>query len=89
MAVTKELRKQMVVENGTSETDTGRTEVQVAIITARIASLTEHFKRFPKDTNSRRGLLRLVGKRRRLLRYLQKSDIGRYRSILQKLSLRK
>jgi len=89
MAVTKEARKQLVVENGTNENDTGRTEVQVAIITSRIASLTEHFKRFPKDTNSRRGLLRLVGRRRRLLRYLQKSDIGRYRAVLQKLSLRK
>ncbi len=89
MAVTKELRKQLVVENGTNENDTGRTEVQVAIISSRISSLTEHFKRFPKDNNSRRGLLRLVGRRRRLLRYLQKSDIERYRTILQKLSLRK
>ena len=89
MAVTKEHRKQLVVENGTNENDTGRTEVQVAIISSRISSLTEHFKRFPKDNNSRRGLLRLVGRRRRLLRYLQKSDIERYRTILQKLSLRK
>lgn len=89
MAVTKELRKQLVAEHGANENDTGRTEVQVALITTRIASLTEHFKRFPKDNNSKRGLLRLVGRRRRLLRYLQKTDIGRYRAIIQKLSLRK
>lgn len=89
MAVTKETRKQLVVENGANENDTGRTEVQVAIVTTHIASLTEHFKRFPKDNNSRRGLLRLVGRRRRLLRYLQNTDIERYRAILQKLSLRK
>lgn len=89
MAVTKELRKQLVVEHGKNENDTGRTEVQVALITTRIASLTEHFKRFPKDNNSKRGLLRLVGRRRRLLRYLQKNDIERYRSVIQKLSLRK
>lgn len=89
MAVTKEQTKQLVVEHGKSENDTGRTEVQVAIITSRIASLTDHFKRFPKDNNSKRGLLRLVGKRRRLLRYLQKTDIERYRSVIQKLSLRK
>ena len=89
MAVTKELRKQLVVEHGKNENDTGRTEVQVALITTRIASLTEHFKRFPKDNNSKRGLLRLVGRRRRLLRYLQNNDIERYRSVIQKLSLRK
>jgi len=89
MAVTKEVRKQLVVDHGKTETDTGRTEVQVAIITTHIAALTEHFKRFPKDNNSKRGLLRLVGRRRRLLRYLQKTDIERYRALIQKLSLRK
>jgi len=89
MAVTKEMRQQLVVEHGTSDKDTGRTEVQVALITTRIAALTEHFKRFPKDNNSKRGLLRLVGRRRRLLRYLQKSDIERYRALIQKLALRK
>jgi len=89
MAVTKELRQQLVVEHGKNDKDTGRTEVQVALITSRIAALTDHFKRFPKDNNSKRGLLRLVGRRRRLLRYLQKNDIERYRTILQKLALRK
>jgi small subunit ribosomal protein S15 len=89
MAVTKELTKQLVVEHGHNENDSGRTEVQVAVITAHIASLTDHLKRFPKDNNSKRGLLRLVGKRRRLLRYLQNNDIERYRALIQKLSLRK
>ncbi len=89
MAVTKEMRQQLVVEHGSNDKDTGRTEVQVAVITSRISALTDHFKRFPKDNNSKRGLLRLVGRRRRLLRYLQKNDIERYRAILQKLALRK
>ena len=89
MAVTREVTQQLTVEHGRNGNDTGRTEVQVAIITARIASLTEHFKRFPKDNNSKRGLLRMVGKRRRLLRYLQRNDIERYRAVIQKLSLRK
>ena len=89
MALTKEAKQEIVKEFGTTENDTGKTEVQIALITRRIAELTEHFKVYKKDNNSKRSLLRLVGQRRKLLRYLQKSDVERYRSILQKLSLRK
>lgn len=70
------------------EGDTGSTEVQVALLTARIKYLTEHFKAHKKDNHSRRGLLRLVNKRRKLLAYLKKVDIERYRAIIEKLGLR-
>ena len=89
MALTDELKKQIVDDFGNHETDTGTTEVQIALITQRIRDLTEHFKIHKKDHNSRRGLLKLVGKRRRLLNYLRKKDIERYREILKKLELRK
>ncbi len=89
MALTKEMKEEVVRDFGDTENDTGKTEVQIALITRRIAELTEHFKVYKKDNNSKRSLLRLVGKRRKLLKYLQKSDVQRYRDILQKLSLRK
>lgn len=89
MALAKETIQEVVKEYGDTENDTGKTEVQIALITRRIAELTEHFKVYKKDNNSKRSLLRLVGKRRKLLKYLQKSDVERYRAILQKLSLRK
>ncbi len=71
------------------EGDTGSPEVQIALITARIKNLTEHLKANPKDHHSRRGLLKMVGHRRNLLNYLIKTDIERYRSIIEKLSIRK
>jgi small subunit ribosomal protein S15 len=83
------MTRQTVIDHGKNENDTGATEVQVALLTNRINALTEHFKKYERDNNSKRSLLRLVGRRRRLLRYLQNRDIERYRAILQKLSLRK
>lgn len=78
-----------IAEHRIHETDTGSTEVQVAILTERINHLTEHLKVHAKDHHSRRGLLMLVGKRRRLLDYLQNQDVERYRTIIQKLGLRR
>ena len=87
--MTKE-RKQEVIETYKRDAnDTGSPEVQIALLTERIKELTEHFKVHPKDNHSRRGLLKMVGKRRNLLNYLAKKDIQRYRDIAQKLSLRK
>jgi small subunit ribosomal protein S15 len=89
MAVTKAEKASIVAKFGVNEKDTGKTEVQIALITERINSLTEHFKVQKKDTNSRRGLLQLVGQRRRLLKYLQRSDLAGYRALIEKLGLRK
>ena len=83
-------QKQEIVEtHGASAQDTGKPEVQIAIFTARIADLTEHLKVHKKDHTSRLGLLKMVGKRRRLLNYVAKKDIERYREIIAKLGLRK
>ncbi len=79
----------VVKEFAKSESDTGSTEVQVAILTARIQHLTEHLARHPKDYHSRRGLLMMVGKRRRLLDYLRRKDIDRYRELIGRLGLRR
>lgn len=79
----------VVDEYGTHAKDTGSTEVQVALLTERINHLTEHLKVHSKDHHSRRGLLMMVGKRRRLLRYLQEQDVERYRSLIAKLGLRR
>ena len=85
-----ETKKQGVVEKfRTHERDTGSPEVQVALLTERIQYLTEHFKTHKKDHHSRRGLLKLVGQRRRLLDYLKKQDMERYRTIIDKLGIRK
>lgn len=82
--------KQTVIEKfGSNEKDTGSTKVQIVLLTQRIASLTEHFKTHKKDHHSRRGLLILVGRRRRLLRYLQNSNIHQYRELIETLGLRK
>ncbi len=82
--------KQNVIEaSRVHETDTGSPEVQVALLTNRINHLTEHLKANPKDHHSRRGLLKMVGRRRNLLAYLQKKDIERYRALIAKLGLRK
>jgi len=89
MPLTKQVKEEIVKTFGASEKDTGKTEVQVALITKRVEELTEHFKRHPKDNNSRRGLLMLVGQRRRLLAYLRKRDLDKYREVIERLNLRK
>lgn len=87
--VSKEMKEKIVADYGRTPGDTGSPEVQVAILTARINDLTEHFKANPKDHHSRRGLLKMVGQRRGLLAYLKKMDIERYRTLIERLGLRK
>jgi small subunit ribosomal protein S15 len=87
--ITKEEQQDLIDRFGNSPDDTGTPEVQIAIFTKRIERLTEHLKDHPNDNSTRHGLLRLVGKRRRLLNYLQENEIERYRSILEELDLRK
>lgn len=87
--ITKEMKEKIIAEYGRSEGDTGSPEVQVAILTARINDLTEHFKNNPKDHHSRRGLLKMVGQRRNLLNYLKEKDLQRYRDLIARLGLRK
>lgn len=89
MALSSEKKRELVADFGTSEKDTGKSEVQIALLTARIDELTEHLKIHKKDHHSRRGLLKLVGQRRRLLRYLRRTDLESYRAVLEKLGLRK
>lgn len=89
MALTKEKKQAIVNDLGGNEKNTGATEVQIGLLTERIKQLTEHFKQNKKDTNSRRGLLKLVGQRRRLLKYLQRTDLEKYRELIQKLDIRK
>ncbi|MQY76267.1 MAG: 30S ribosomal protein S15 [Spirochaeta sp.] len=89
MALTKEKKIVIIKDFGLHEKDSGSAEVQIALLTKRITELTEHFKVFKKDHNSRRGLLKLVGQRRKLLKYLKRKDIDKYREILKRLSLRK
>jgi small subunit ribosomal protein S15 len=89
MALLKDEKTGIITEHARSEGDTGSPEVQVAVLSRRISELTEHLKEHPKDHHSRRGLLRLVGRRRRLLEYLRREDIERYRSIIGKLGLRR
>ncbi len=85
----KDEKKAIIEANRTSENDTGSPEVQIAILTKRIADLTEHLKTHQKDHHSRRGLFKMVGRRRNLLNYLMKTDIERYRTIIAKLGIRK
>ena len=87
--ITKEQKQAIINEYGRCEGDTGSPEVQVAVLTARIEELTEHLKVHHKDHHSRRGLLKMVGQRRGLLDYLKKTDIERYRSLIERLGLRK
>ncbi|GFI42382.1 MAG: 30S ribosomal protein S15 [Dorea sp.] len=87
--ISKERKEQIVADYGRTQGDTGSPEVQIAILTARINDLTEHFKSNPKDHHSRRGLLKMVGQRRGLLAYLKKTDIERYRTLIERLGLRK
>ena len=89
MVLVKEKKTKIIEDYKTHTQDTGSTEVQIALLTERINNLSGHFKSHNKDHNSRRGLLSLVGKRRRLLNYLKKKDLKHYESILEKLSLRK
>ena len=89
MVLTSEKKLELFKKYGKRENDTGSSEGQIALFTTRIQELTEHLKRHKKDHHSRRGLLKLVGKRRRLLDYLYKKDITRYREIIKKLSIRR
>jgi small subunit ribosomal protein S15 len=89
MSLNQEQKKEVVKKFGESDSDTGKTEVQVALLSERIKYLTEHFKTHKKDHHSRRGLLKLVGQRRRLLDYLVKNDITRYRSLVKELGIRR
>jgi small subunit ribosomal protein S15 len=88
MAVTKERKAELVAQYGKNEHDSGSAEVQVALLTERIQGLTEHMKSHKKDYHSRRGLLMLVGKRRRLLGYIKARDVGGYRSLIKSLGIR-
>jgi small subunit ribosomal protein S15 len=89
LAQTTEVKQQIINDYRLHESDTGSPEVQIAILTGRITELTEHFKTHAKDHHSRRGLLKLVGRRRRLLDYLKGKDLARYRKTIERLGLRK
>jgi small subunit ribosomal protein S15 len=89
MTVTAERKRELVSRFGRTESDTGATEVQVALLTDRINDLTEHLRTHSKDHHSRRGLLKMVGRRRRLLQYLQRADLERYRELVRELGLRR
>ncbi|MCX5633208.1 MAG: 30S ribosomal protein S15 [Phycisphaerae bacterium] len=87
--LTKEKKTKIIKESRTTENDTGSPEIQIAILTSRINELTDHFKAHPKDHSSRRGLLKMVGNRSALLKYIGKKDIKRYRDVINRLGLRK
>jgi len=89
MALTLEKKSDIIKKFGSNSNDSGKTEVQVALLTERIKYLTEHFKDHKKDNHSRRGLLKLVGQRRRLLDYLANTDIERYRAVIKELGIRR
>lgn len=89
MSITRERKSELIQQFRRTETDTGSPEVQIAVLSERIAALTEHLNQHRKDHASRRGLLMLVSRRRKLLNYLRRTDPSRYRSILERLSLRK
>ena len=89
MSLTKEAKQDLITKHGKSDQDTGSTEVQVAMLTRRIEELTEHLRTHPKDHYSRRGLLKLVGRRRRFLDYLQRKDLEGYRALIKELGLRR
>jgi small subunit ribosomal protein S15 len=89
MALTKEAKQELITKHGRSDTDTGSTEVQIAMLTERINQLTEHLRMHKHDHNTRVGLLKLVGKRRRFLNYLQKKDLEGYRALIKELGLRR
>lgn len=89
MSLTKEVKKEVIGKHGRGPEDTGSPQVQIALLTQRINGLTEHLRTHPKDHYSRRGLLKLVGRRRRFLDYLQRKDIEGYRALIKELGLRR
>ena len=89
MTLTKEDKREIVGKHGSGESDTGSAEVQIALLTRRINDLTQHLRTHAKDHHSRRGLLKLVGRRRRLLNYLQKKDLEGHRALIKELGLRR
>ena len=89
MSLTKEAKQEIIDKHGRSATDTGSAEVQIALLTKRVNELTEHLRTHPKDHYSRRGLLKLVGRRRRLLDYLQRTNLEGYRALIKELGLRR
>ncbi len=89
MSITAERKAELIKEHARGNADTGSPEVQIAVLTERISNLTEHFKSHKKDNHSRRGLLKMVSQRRRLLDYLKAKDEGRYKDVVQKLGLRR
>tara|TARA_Y100000814_G_C12291232_1_gene388532 strand:+ start:573 stop:842 length:270 start_codon:yes stop_codon:yes gene_type:complete len=89
MVLEKETKTELIQKFGSHEKDTGSTEVQIALLTNRIEYLTEHFKMHGKDHHSRRGLLKMVGQRRRLLQYLESKEVSRYRSLIKDLGIRR
>jgi small subunit ribosomal protein S15 len=89
MSITAERKAELIKEHARGDADTGSPEVQIAVLTERIVNLTEHFKSHKKDNHSRRGLLKMVSQRRRLLDYLKAKDEGRYKDVVQKLGLRR
>jgi small subunit ribosomal protein S15 len=89
MALLKEQKQELISDNARGDADTGSPEVQIALLTQRISELTEHLKTHKHDHHSRRGLLRMVGRRKRLLAYLQRQDVERYRALIAKLGLRR
>ena len=89
MSLTKEAKLELIGKHGRHQTDTGSAHVQIAMLSRRINELTEHLRTHPKDHHSRRGLLKLVGRRRRFLNYLQKKDLEGYRALIRELGLRR
>jgi small subunit ribosomal protein S15 len=89
MPLTKDKKREIFGQHGRSQADTGSPQVQIALMTARINELTEHLRAHPKDHHSRRGLLKIVGRRRGLLNYLQRKDVEAYRALIQELGLRR
>ena len=89
MALLKEQKQEIISDNARADADTGSPEVQIALLTQRLSELTEHLKTHKHDHHSRRGLLRMVGRRKRLLAYLQRQDVERYRALIAKLGLRR
>ena len=89
MSITADRKTEVIKDNATNATDTGSPEVQIAVLTERITNLTEHLKEHKKDNHSRRGLLVMVGKRRRLLDYTKKKNVERYQTIIKKLGIRR
>jgi len=89
MSITTERKSELIQENATGKGDTGSPEIQVAILTERIRNLTEHFRTHKKDNHSRRGLLKMVSQRRRLLDYVKSKDVNRYSDLIKKLGIRR